>query len=174
MHQKTMEVSQNHIVILVCQASGFPIPNVNLQRINTLYEWESLSNQPHINESESLWWYELNEYSDRDAYRCLANNTFDEFATSEVVVLSVIGQLENSFLHYDDFFIIFRVYTTCVCSVYTTTHWVVRYLDQPFVYCWLYVIWLLAKYKFHVRWRITLFCLLWLRQNKHACSWYKL
>ncbi|XP_071843630.1 uncharacterized protein [Apostichopus japonicus] len=91
MHQKTMEVSQNHIVILVCQASGFPIPNVNLQRINTLYEWESLSYQPHINESESLWWYELKEYSDRDAYRCLANNTVDEFATSEVVVLSVIG-----------------------------------------------------------------------------------
>ncbi|PIK51671.1 hypothetical protein BSL78_11433 [Apostichopus japonicus] len=91
MHQKTMEVSQNHKVILVCQASGFPIPNVNLQRINTLYEWESLSNQPHINESESLWWYELKEYSDRDAYRCLANNTVDEFATSEVVVLSVIG-----------------------------------------------------------------------------------
>lgn len=117
MHQKTMEVSKNQVVILVCKASGLPIPTVNLQRINILYEWESLFNQPYINESESLWWYELKEYSDRDAYRCLANNTVDEFATSEVVVLSVIGQRIHYYITFI-FFIIFRLYTTCVQRVY--------------------------------------------------------
>lgn len=143
MHQKTMEVSKNQVVILVCKASGLPIPTVNLQRINILYEWESLFNQPYINKSESLWWYELKEYSDRDAYRCLANNTVDEFATSEVVVLSVIGQR----IHYYITIIFFNnfplVYHLCVACIPLLTEMFVTQINRLFQ--------VLAKCQFHVR-----------------------
>lgn len=97
MNTTQLLVPKDHTISLVCLASGSPKPNVMLQIITDDNMWERLpinSQSVSSNGTASLWRYQLSEYKDRAAYRCLANNTDSAYVTSEIVVLWVEGKFK--------------------------------------------------------------------------------
>lgn len=109
MNTTQLLVPKDHTISLVCLASGSPKPNVMLQIITNENKWERLpihSQSVSSNGTATLWRYQLSEYKDRIAYRCLANNTDSAYVTSEIVVLWVEGEFK---LRYNSKFLFYLI-----------------------------------------------------------------
>lgn len=81
-------IVDNKNVVIECGVSGVPAPDVYLQKKLATGSWITLTEEPSSEKETSKWIFNISEeHTDGDSFRCIANNTLDDMATSKFVVV---------------------------------------------------------------------------------------
>lgn len=101
-----VEIGDN--TAITCQTNGYPRPNIFIEKQIYLGKWVKLPFQPvHIGtvtdtDKQITWQFHFTNIAKehQGQYRCVANNTNDDFALSDSVMVEIQGKCNTLFIFF--------------------------------------------------------------------------